>query len=145
MREIGLVSCTKSKLETPARPRDLYAPSTLFTKASQYCEQIHDDWYVLSAKHHLLAPDGSPIEPYEETLTGATASEKREWAAEIFQELESAELLRSDTTLVFHAGKAYYEELVSLLRDTGVAVQLPVEGLLIGERLGWYNERIDSI
>ena len=57
MTEIGLVSCTKTKLEQPAPPAELYAPSPLFSKARQYCEQNHDDWFILSAKHYLLEPD----------------------------------------------------------------------------------------
>ncbi|WP_394295469.1 DUF6884 domain-containing protein [Natronococcus jeotgali] len=47
MTEIGLVSCTKTKLEQPAPPAGLYAPSPLFSKARQYCEQNHDDWFIL--------------------------------------------------------------------------------------------------
>ena len=50
MRQIGLVSCTKSKRGEPALPRDLHEPSALFRKARAYCEQHHDAWYVLSAK-----------------------------------------------------------------------------------------------
>ncbi|WP_342633192.1 DUF6884 domain-containing protein [Halopiger xanaduensis] len=52
----------------------------MFSKSKRYCEQHHDDWYVLSAKHHLLEPDGSPIEPYDEMLTGARIRENRAWA-----------------------------------------------------------------
>lgn len=90
MDEIGLVSCTKTKLEQPAPPGELYAPSTLFSKARQYCEQHHDDWYILSAKHHLLEPDSSPIEPYDETLTGTRVGRKRKWSKKAFEQLESA-------------------------------------------------------
>lgn len=142
MTEVGLVSCTKTKLEQPAPPSELYGPSTLFSKASQYCEQQYDDWYILSAKHHLLEPDGPPIEPYDETLTGARVDRKREWSKETFQQLDSARLLEPDTVLVFHAGKAYYEELLPLLEETEMTLRFPVEGLMIGERLGWYNERL---
>lgn len=142
MVDIGLVSCTKSKLEQPAPPGELYEPSSLFSKARQYCEQNHDEWRILSAKHHLLEPDGPPIEPYDETLTGARVGRKREWAEEAFEQLEAAGLLEPDTVLVFHAGKAYYEELLPLLEETEVTTRFPVEGLMIGERLGWYNDRI---
>lgn len=78
MTEIGLVSCTKTKLEQTAPPAKLYSPSTLFSNVQQYCKQQHDNWYILSAKHHLLEPDGPPIEPYDETLTGARVAQKRE-------------------------------------------------------------------
>ncbi|ELY99560.1 hypothetical protein C480_19854 [Natrialba aegyptia DSM 13077] len=60
----------------------------------------------------------------------------------MYKELKAADLLKSDVTLVFHAGKAYYEELLPLLEDHDVTVQIPVDGLLIGERLKWYNRQI---
>ncbi|WP_312854297.1 DUF6884 domain-containing protein [Natronococcus sp. JC468] len=142
MTEIGLVSCTKTKLEQTAPPTELYAPSTLFGKAREYCEQNHDDWFVLSAKHHLLEPNGPPIEPYDETLTGSRVATKREWSETVFEQLQSAGLLEAGTTLVFHTGRAYYEELLPLLEETAVSVQFPVEELMIGERLSWYNERL---
>lgn len=75
-REIGLVSCTKTKLEEPARPRELYSPSSLFSKASDYCEREHDAWFVLSAKYGLLDPDGPPVEPYDETFIYMTVDER---------------------------------------------------------------------
>jgi len=66
--EIGLVSCTKAKADSASTPRELYEPSALFRKARSHVEEHHDEWYVLSTKHHVLDPDGSPIEPYDETL-----------------------------------------------------------------------------
>ena len=142
MTEIGLVSCTKTKREQAVPPAELYSPSALFSKARQYCEQYHDDWYILSAKHQLLEPDGPPIEPYDETLTGARVARKREWSQAVYEDLEEAGLLESDITLVFHAGKAYYEELLPLLEDHDVTIEIPTEGLLIGERLSWYNQHL---
>ena len=142
MTEIGLISCTKTKREEAAPPGELYRPSTLFSKARRYCERHHDRWYILSAKYHLLEPDGSPIEPYDETLTNARVARKREWARTVYGEMDAAGLLESGVTLVFHAGKAYYEELLPLLEDHDVEVRIPTEGLMIGERLAWYNEQI---
>lgn len=66
-REIGLVSCVKSKQDEPAPPADLYT-SDYFEKMRGYAEKHHDEWYILSAKHDLLEPDGDPIAPYDETL-----------------------------------------------------------------------------
>jgi hypothetical protein len=113
--EIGLVSCTKSKRDTPAPPGELYDTSTLFQKASAYAERTHDEWYVLSAKHGLLDPDGPAIEPYDETLTGATVDERTAWAERVAAEPEEAGLLRDDVTLVFHAGQDYTDPLTELV------------------------------
>lgn len=83
--ELGFVSCTKSKREQAAKPADLYMPSAFFRKAREYAERNHDSWYVLSAKHHLLNPNGPSIEPYDETLSGAPAKRKREWAQTVYE------------------------------------------------------------
>lgn len=138
--EIGLVSCTKTKRDEPASPRELYAPSTLFSKASTYCEREHDAWYILSAKYGLLNPDGAPVEPDDETLTEATVAEREAWAEQVADEMEHAGLLDEGTELVFHAGNAYTEPLTTLLEDRVASIRNPTEGLMIGERLAWYNQ-----
>lgn len=143
MTEIGVVSCTKRKRGEPSSPAELYAPSAYFRKMRGYCEANHDQWYVLSAKHGLLEPDGKPIEPYDETLRDATMDERREWAEEVFEQLQSKESLDEDTTLVVHAGKDYYGELLLLLEDIDVIVEIPTEGLGLGEKMAWYNEQLE--
>jgi hypothetical protein len=140
-REIGLVSCVKTKRDEPATPKDLYT-SDYFEKMRSYAEQYHDDWWILSAKQGLLDPDGEPIEPYDETLSGARVATKREWAEKVAEQLDDEGLLSDDLTLVFHAGKDYYEELLPLIEDTGVSFEIPTEGLYIGEKKAWYKERI---
>jgi hypothetical protein len=138
--QVGLISCTKSKRDTPAVPRDLYDPSALFRKARAHCEQHADGWYVLSAKHGLLEPDGSEIAPYDETLTDATIDERRRWAERVGEQLDDAGLVDEEVVLVFHAGKAYYEQLLPLVESDVAEVRIPTEGLAIGETLAWYNE-----
>ncbi|MFD1588127.1 DUF6884 domain-containing protein [Halorientalis brevis] len=142
LREVGLVSCVKSKRDEPAVPKDLYT-SAYFQKMRAYAEREHDDWFILSAKHGLLDPDGEPIEPYDETLTGAPVARKREWAEHVFSELAAVGLLDESMSLVLHAGKAYYGELLPLLEESAVAeISIPTEGLAIGETLAWYSERL---
>lgn len=140
--EIGLISCTKRKQESAAIPRELYEPSALFRKARSYGTQTHDRWYVLSAKHHVLDPDGPAIAPYDETLTDASIDERREWSQTVVSQLDERALLGEDITLVLHAGAAYYEELLPLLESKPVSIEIPTEGLRMGETLAWYNERI---
>nr|WP_232700604.1 DUF6884 domain-containing protein [Halobacterium wangiae] len=131
----------KTKRSEPAIPKDLYT-SDYFRKMRAYAERFHDDWWILSAEHGLLNPDGAQIEPYEETLTGASVAKKREWSNRVAEQLTEAGLLSEDTTLVLHAGKNYYEELLPLIKDSGVAVEIPTEGLYIGEKKAWYKERL---
>jgi hypothetical protein len=140
-REIGLVSCVKTKRDEPATPKDLYT-SDYFEKMRSYAEQYHDDWWILSAKYGLLDPDSEPIAPYDETLTGARVATKRELAEKVAGQLDDERLLTEETTVVLHAGKDYYEELLPLIEDTGVSVEIPTEGLYIGEKKAWYKERL---
>lgn len=142
MPEIGLVSCTKSKRDRAARPADLYMESAFFRKARAYVEANHDAWYILSAKHELLEPDGPPIEPYEETLSGAAVDRKGAWSERVFAQLEAIGVLTADHRLVFHAGRDYTDELLPLLAATPVEVERPTDGLRFGETLSWYNERL---
>ena len=140
--EVGLVSCTKSKREEAAKPKDLYLESAFFRKARQYVEANHDAWYILSAKHYLLDPNGEPIEQYDETLSGASVGTKRAWAETVFKQLRADGLLGDENRLVFHAGQNYHEELTPLLSETGVEFTVPTDELQFGETLAWYNNRI---
>nr|WP_280535552.1 DUF6884 domain-containing protein [Halopenitus sp. POP-27] len=114
--------------------------STFFRKAREYAESTHDRWYVLSAKHHLLEPRGQSIEPYDETLSGARITRKRDWAETVLIQLYKEDLIDDDVRLVFHAGRDYYDELLPLLADTPVDVETPTDGLRFGETLAWYDE-----
>lgn len=137
---IGLVSCTKSKSAEPKPPKELYMESTLFEKARRYCERFHDDWYILSAEHGLLEPDGPIIEPYDTTLSDFSAEERREWAADVAAELRRRNL--TDESLVIHAGRDYYEPLLDALDE--VEHEIPTEGLAYGESLAWYNDQMED-
>uniref|UniRef100_UPI00350E3E7B DUF6884 domain-containing protein n=1 Tax=Halobacterium sp. (strain GN101) TaxID=88773 RepID=UPI00350E3E7B len=48
---------------------------------------------MLSAKYHVLNPDGSPIEPYDKTLNNASVEERREWGQDVFKQLRERDLL----------------------------------------------------
>jgi cytosine/adenosine deaminase-related metal-dependent hydrolase len=60
----------------------------------------------------------------------------------VAEQLDDESLLTQERTLVLHAGKDYYEELLPLIEDSGVSVEMPTEGLYIGEKKAWYKERI---
>lgn len=140
-RAIGLVSCVKSKRDESASPKDLYT-SNYFEKMREYAESNHDEWYILSAKHGLLEPDGDPIAPYDETLRNFSKAEQREWAKRVKEQMAGAGLLNSDAQLVIHAGKDYYDELLPPIEDSVESVEIPTEGLAIGDTLAWYKENL---
>ncbi len=65
-RTVGLVGCVATKLGKPSMSKDLYI-LTLFRGGRRYVDKLCDEWFVLSALHELVDPEGV-IEPYDVTL-----------------------------------------------------------------------------
>jgi len=128
-RHIVLLSCVKSKQQTPALAADLYT-STWFRSALAYAHSLQPDLVlILSAKHGVVDLD-ERIEPYEQTLNRMDIAERRRWAAEVLAQLgRRADLERDEFTIL--AGKKYREFVVPGLRRCRV----PMEGLRQGEQL----------
>src|SRR3546814_14699200 len=72
---VFLVACVAAKLDRPAPARDLYA-SPWFQKARAYVERQGGAWFILSAKHGLIAPE-TVIAPYAETLGAMKAGDRK--------------------------------------------------------------------
>ena len=130
-----LVSCVKCKRDAHAPAADLYT-SPLFVKARCLVERAGAPWFILSAKHGLLAP-GTVVAPYERTLTKATAQELREWADKVISQMDS-QLPDVDEVVVL-AGKPYRKHLMPYLENRFRAVSVPMTSLRIGEQLQWLD------
>jgi hypothetical protein len=130
--KIGLVACVKAKQARPAPAGELYI-SPLFRKASAYCADHYDRWFILSAKYGLVRPD-AVIEPYDLTLKDMPIGPRRLWARQVLAALETAGLI--DEQFYLHAGDKYREFLEPRLRAV-----VPLEGLGIGRQLQWYTNR----
>jgi hypothetical protein len=131
----------KSKRATAEPAAELYT-SPLFRGARAAVESSCDRWYILSALHGLVSPDGV-LEPYEKTLTTASVTERREWTDRVLVQLvQTVGPDLQGKTFEIHAGRAYEGFGLSHgLRSAGAVVNLPLEGLTQGERLGWYKQR----
>ena len=57
----------------------------------------------------------------------------------VYNQLREKGLTTAEVTLVIHAGKNYYEELLLLLADDDCEIEIPTEGLQIGNILSWYT------
>lgn len=125
---VGLVSCSKLKLPTPAPARDLYSPSYVFRKSAEYVEDRCDEWLVLSAKHGLVEP-GQVLEPYDETLAGAPKAVRDAWSNKVRRAL--LECYGRDVRFVLLAGERYAGAV------TGLDVEKPLAGLGTGHRRRW--------
>ena len=73
---IGLVGCVKTKRPGPSPAADLY-DSALVRGRRRFVEATCDQWFILSAKHGLVAPD-EVLARYEDTLNDKPSSAKRQ-------------------------------------------------------------------
>lgn len=139
---IGLVGCSKSKLSRRARAEDLYSPSALFRGRRAFVVGSCDQWFILSAKHGVLAPSDE-LDPYDMTLVGAPICVKRAWANRVIAELEQVLGDVAGTTFEIHAGRDYWSYgLVENLRSAGAEVEIPIEALSQGQQHRFYLERV---
>jgi hypothetical protein len=138
MTTIALVACVSKKNATPMPARDLYA-SDWFCKASAYAARVADRWYILSARYGLVAPD-AVIEPYDETLNKMGVAARRAWARRVIKDLRR--VLHPGDRVVVLAGSRYRQDLIGPIRQTGCTVEVPMEGLRIGEQLRWLKQRV---
>lgn len=130
---VFLVSCVAAKRASAAPAKDLYI-SDWFVKARHYVEQRGAAWFILSAEHGLVRPD-QIVAPYERTLNTMPVHERRLWADRVIAQI--SEGAPQVTNVVFLAGARYREILANHLRDQGVRVEVPMQGMRIGEQLSW--------
>lgn len=139
-RTIALVSCVKTK-KCVASPAGALYTSDWFRKASSYARQIADEWYILSAKYGLVAPE-TVIAPYEKTLKKMSKPEREAWADRVVVGLRR--LLRPGDLVVFLAGMAYRENLLDPVREMGCRVEIPMKGLSFGPQKAWLKNKLGS-
>ena len=91
-------------------------------------------WRILSAKYGLVHPE-EEICHYEKTLKTMRVKERRAWAECVLAGLGPC--LDGVDTVVFFAGQQYREFLEPELCKRGLAVCVPMRGLLFGQQLAW--------
>ena len=90
--KIALIACSKLKQDYPCQAQEMYLPSTLFNKASQYIKkQNYDQWFILSAKYGLLELT-EIISPYEKTLNNMKSSDIEDWAKMVSEQLKNKDV-----------------------------------------------------
>ena len=132
-----LVSCVGQKRTSPSTAKDLYT-SSWFRKARAYVESRESPWHILSAEHGVLDPI-RVVDPYEKTLNTMAIHDRRLWVERVFSQLQAVGAAEGKLSLL--AGQRYREFLVPKLLAIGVEVEIPMEGLGIGEQLRWLTER----
>jgi hypothetical protein len=132
-----LVSCVGKKQDRASPAGDLYQ-SDWFKKARAYAETVGNRWYILSAKHGLLDPSQA-IEPYEMTLNTMDSPTRQKWARRVLCQI--ADNIPTGKVIIL-AGRRYREFLRSPMQDRGYSVEVPMEGLGIGQQLAWLNSQL---
>lgn len=137
--DLILVGCVKGKRHRAGPARDVYS-SILWQYRRAYAELHGCPWYVLSAKHGLLAPS-TWIERYDLSMSELSAAERRKWSLEILDELAAEGLFLNGKTIEVHAGKSYVEYgLEKGLRETGAVVHRPLAHVVgQGRQYAWYR------
>lgn len=141
--KIGLVSCSKQKLDHACPARELYSKSALFRKALAYARAHYDQVFILSAKYGLVHPD-QELEPYDQSLNDMDRDAIGTWAWMVYRQMEEAGLLElPDMGLYFHAGKKYRKQLRDFVWANyrgGILIKVPLKGMGIGHQLAFYTK-----
>lgn len=138
MKAICLVACAARKHEGVHAAKDLY-DSALFQKSRRFAESRADIWYILSAKHGLLDPE-KRIGKYDNTLNTMSKLERADWSDKVLSDL--SKLIASGDRVIILAGKNYREFLEQRLRNLGIDIKVPMEGMRIGQQLQWLHRNI---
>ncbi|OIQ10643.1 hypothetical protein MTCOM_05780 [Moorella thermoacetica] len=127
MSKIALISCTSRKKAYKCPARQLYWESPRFRLAYAFAKLVANKIFILSAKHGLV-PEDRVIEPYNETLIGKSARERREWGDMVLSQLSKVSDVDHDDFIVL-AGEVYHENLLPHLSH----FWLPLKGKRQGE------------
>ncbi len=137
---IVFVSCVGKKSSNRCEARLLYE-SDWFLKARNLVETMGCPWFILSAEYGLVNP-ATEIDPYDRTLNTMSKAARIAWSNRVLDQFEKLGLKPAKVTVL--AGNRYREFIIPRLRDMGIEILIPMEGLRIGEQLSWLNEKVVS-
>lgn len=135
-----LIGCVSQKNQTAMPAKELYR-SELFRRRRLWAEASGQPWWIVSAEYGLVHPD-EVIEPYDTRILELPLAERHGLAKQVADELESALGPLMDKKLELHAGDEYFLTVAPALRQRGAKIVRPLEGLRIGEQLGWYGDHL---
>lgn len=147
---IGVVACSKSKLDRAAPARDLYT-SPLFKLSLAYAEEHCDKVYVVSAFHGLVELD-QELRPYDRTLSKMSKKERLAWGDRVASSLIHRH--GKEFLLCAMAGEDYTAPIRYGLKvhfgcgedgwrgaDDRVVLE-PLRGMMLGERLAFLGAQV---
>jgi hypothetical protein len=135
-KKVVFVSCVGQKKDGVHPARDLYQ-STWFQKAKQYAENVGGQWFILSAKYGVVAPDDQIVN-YDMTLNDMELKARMIWGNETTRYVLK-QYSPKDYKIIFLAGRKYREFTTPYLRNCGYDIEVPMRGLGIGQQLQWLD------
>jgi len=139
-KTVCLVSCVSKKKRGKHTAGDIY-DSTWFKKARNFVENNSNEWFILSAEHGLLHPH-TIIKDYNSTMKKMPIEERKKWADSVLRGLR--QVINPEDRVILLAGRYYREFLVEDLKKLCFRVEIPLEGMKIGEQLKWLSEQNDG-
>lgn len=134
-KKVALVACVKQKKEGIHPAHELFT-SAWFVKAKEYIEKVDfDDWYILSAKHHLVSPD-QLIEYYPEHLNQYPKEQIDVWAKKTASQIAAKNLSNEQLYII---GSEKYRAIKSYLPDADIIE--PLKGMGISQQMSWMHSQ----
>ena len=133
MKRVFLVSCGRRKQDFRTRAGEMYT-SPRFLRARELVEATRCPWFILSAKHGLLAPD-EMITPYDMNLNAMPLKKRKLWAERVKHQMKS-QLPNADKAVVL-AEKSYCEDLLPYLKRRFATVETPLKDIKQEDHYQW--------
>lgn len=130
---LALLALAGAQRSRPANAQDL-CTSRWFILARAYVIAQDCPWYLLSAKHGLIAPT-QVIKPFEFDLVRMSADERRAWAERVAS--QAREQLPISRQILLLAGMKYRDFLTPYLAEITESVHMPLDGLSVGLQCSW--------
>jgi hypothetical protein len=140
MSRIVLIECAAAQNETVdnCMAKDLYT-SPLFTKSLAYARTLQaDKIFILSSKYGLLGLD-QDVSPYDVDLKRMPVQKRKELAERVLTDLRKDTDLNHDQFIIL-AGERVIQYIVGHITN----YEIPMQGLRIGEKLHWLDERLNK-
>jgi hypothetical protein len=158
-QEGGFQSVIGPGKPTPSQDIKNAYSSPLFKKSIDWAVNRDLPVNVVSAKYGLLA-EGTNIHDYDKTISDMSKKQKENWAEAVSKSIieraptlythpfygygEGASMDVKPKRVYLLAGKAYTDLIAPKLRQAGIEVVEPLEGMQIGERLSYLKKDNDA-
>lgn len=132
MTTTAIIQCGSKKLDVASPAKDLYV-GALFKMARRVAEANYDRWFIVSARHGIIAPDDI-IEPYDLVLDVMTSIGREMWRSKVRGQIRRLHI-EGATVL---AAKAYCRPF------EGMGATFPLDGTSLFDRMKLMRQAIEE-